>query len=175
MSEYNNCTVGSGCSYTTLSHYNSNGQLKVPVPERDQGLSGSYIVPKFGGLGYNALTHGQVGSCSGFFNITDAYGKGANNCNTKYVRSLCNGDARRPYGRNCEGTEYGSCDNPHNPHHGGLRDEVCWNGRDGKHSNCKKGGRGKCGKRGEVACSYIDLGGSAAGGRGRGRAPGPRR
>jgi len=92
MSEYNNCTAGSACSYTTLSHYNSNGQLKVPVPLRDRGLSGSYIVPQYGlGFGYNALTHGQkAGSCSGFFNITNAYGKDAKNCNTKYVQSLCN-------------------------------------------------------------------------------------
>ncbi len=92
MSEYNNSTVGAACSYATLSHYNSNGQLKVPVPDRTRGVSGAYVVPSYGlGYGYNALTHGQkMGTCSGFFNITNAYGKNANNCNTQYVRTLCN-------------------------------------------------------------------------------------
>jgi len=92
MSEYNNSTVGAACSYATLSHYNSNGQLKVPVPNRTKGGSGFYLVPSFGlGAGYNTLQHGEkTGTCSGFFNITNAYGKNANNCNTTYVRSLCN-------------------------------------------------------------------------------------
>ena len=91
MSEYNNSTVGAACSYATLNHYNSHSSMAVPVPDRTRGVSGSYVVPNYGGLGYNALTHGQkVGTCSGFFNITNAYGKNANNCNTQYVRTLCN-------------------------------------------------------------------------------------
>ena len=92
MSEYNNSTVGAACSYTTLSNYNSNGQLKVPVPRSTRTVSGMYVVPTYGlGAGYASLTHGQkTGSCSGFFNITNAYGKNANNCNTQYVRTLCN-------------------------------------------------------------------------------------
>jgi hypothetical protein len=90
--EYNNQTVGASCSYATLSRYNSNGQLAVPVPERTRGVSGAYVVPSFGlGHGYNSLTHGRkTGTCNGFFNITSAYGKNANNCNTQFVRTLCN-------------------------------------------------------------------------------------
>lgn len=92
MSEYNNSTVGAACSYATLTHYNnSNGQLRVPT-DRTRSTAGYYVVPTYGlGAGYNSLTHGQkMGSCSGFFNITNAYGKNANNCNTQYVRTLCN-------------------------------------------------------------------------------------
>ncbi len=94
MSEYNNSTVGAACSYATLSHYNNSAGLGggPPVPDRTRGVSGAYVVPSYGlGHGYNALTHGQkMGSCNGFFNITNAYGKNANNCNTQYVRTLCN-------------------------------------------------------------------------------------
>ena len=92
MAEYNNSTVGAACSYATLSQYNSNGQLNVPVPDRTRAVSGMYVVPTYGlGAGYNSLTHGnKAGSCNGFFNITSAYGRNANNCNTQYVKTLCN-------------------------------------------------------------------------------------
>jgi hypothetical protein len=91
MAEYNNSSVGSACNFATLGNYNSNGQLAVPVPHTTHGTSGAYVVPVFGaGLGYDALTHGNnVGSCSGFFNITKAYGAGAQNCNPQYQKSLC--------------------------------------------------------------------------------------
>tara|TARA_Y100000389_G_C17215478_1_gene390652 strand:+ start:310 stop:606 length:297 start_codon:yes stop_codon:yes gene_type:complete len=93
--EYNNSSVGSACSYATLAHYNNSGHMKVPVPQRTSGVSGAYVVPSYG-VGshvntYAALTHGnKTGSCNGFFNITNAYGQGANNCNTQYQRQLCN-------------------------------------------------------------------------------------
>ena len=83
----------SACNFATLSNYNSNGQLKVPAPARVRGASGAQVVPSYGlGFGYDALTHGQSSAvtCGGHFTITDAYGKGANNCNTMYVRTLCN-------------------------------------------------------------------------------------
>ena len=101
MAEYNNSSPGAACNYATLSHYNSHGTaLNVPVPAQQRGSNGLYVVPDWGlGFGYNALTHGQtVGSCSGFFNITDAYGKNASNCNTQYVKRLCNGG---PVGTDC--------------------------------------------------------------------------
>ena len=81
----------SACNFATLSNYNSNGQLKVPIPSRTRGAIGAQVVPSFGlGYGYDALTHGQAPTCSGYWNITNAYGKNANNCNTMYVRTLCN-------------------------------------------------------------------------------------
>ena len=91
MSEYNNSTVqGGACSYATLSHYNnrSSGSMSSPAVPRTT-VSGMYIVPSYGAPGYSALTHGAAPSCSGFFNITSAYGKNASNCNTQYVQKLC--------------------------------------------------------------------------------------
>lgn len=91
MAEYNNSSVSAGaCAYATLSHYNngSQGLNKVPVPRST--VSGVYVVPTYGAPGYNTLTHGNAApSCSGFFNIGNAYGKGANNCNTQFVKRLC--------------------------------------------------------------------------------------
>ena len=105
--EYNNSTVGAACGYSTLSHYNNGGPPGVPVPDYVRGVSDRYVVPEYGlGFGYNALTHGQnAGTCSGFFNITNAYGRNANNCNTRYVQTLCNGG----FVGGCKGTRWGCC------------------------------------------------------------------
>ena len=92
MSEYNNTSVGaSACAYATLSHYNNGSQGLANIPQIRGQVNGMYVVPAYGTAGYASLTHGDTApSCSGFFNITSAYGQGANNCNTQYVKKLCN-------------------------------------------------------------------------------------
>ena len=98
MSTYGNTsnTVnGPSCSYVSLANYNG-----VP-PANDRGgmgaphvpattVSGLYVVPEYGTIGYSALTHGEAPSCAGYFNIESAYGKGAANCNTQYMQRMCN-------------------------------------------------------------------------------------
>ena len=87
---------GSSCSYTNLSNYNqkSAGTLGTPaVPPTT--VSGSYVVPNYGAIGYNALSHDSTTpSCSGYFNICNAYGgcdsQGGFNCGTSFSRSACN-------------------------------------------------------------------------------------
>ena len=92
MDYSSNVTVnGPACSYSTLGNYNgsSRGTMGHPtVPATT--VSGSYIVPDYGTIGYNALTHGDVPSCVGYFNITNAYGKNAASCSTRYSQRLCN-------------------------------------------------------------------------------------
>ena len=91
MSEYNNNAVGaSACAYATLSHYNNGSQGLSHIPQIRGQVNGVYVVPNYSVPGYDALTHNAPPSCSGFFNITSAYGQGANNCNTQYVKKLCN-------------------------------------------------------------------------------------
>ena len=79
---------GSGCAYASLSHYN-NGAKSLGLPTAGQP-SGHYVVPKFGAPGYDTLQHGSdVPSCSGYFNIANAYRKNAGQCNQQYMRKLC--------------------------------------------------------------------------------------
>lgn len=79
---------GSSCSYATLSHYNNGSKgMQPPVPR--ETVSGSYVVPSYSAPGYNTLNHGATPSCSGFFNIGDAYKSNGGNCNTKFVKKLC--------------------------------------------------------------------------------------
>lgn len=81
---------GPSCSYATLSHYNNDGKggvVQLPTPKG--AVSGSYVVPHYDTIGYDALQHGPVPSCSGYFNIGTAYkGKGGD-CSQKYVHKLC--------------------------------------------------------------------------------------
>jgi len=88
-SEYTKPTVGgASCSYSNLCRYNSGVQM-APGSSKAKVVTGQYIVPAYNAIGYNALTHGGVGSCSGYFNIGSAYGKDAAQCNQAYVTSLC--------------------------------------------------------------------------------------
>ena len=89
-SEYSNTSVNSSpCAYTQLGSYlgsNSPHHLNAGPS------SGSMVVPQWGAIGYDALTHGgAAGSCNSYFNINHAYGYGAGNCHTKYTRRLCGG------------------------------------------------------------------------------------
>ena len=84
---------GQSCSYVSLSNYNgvqrnarSMGMPHVPATT----VAGRYVVPDFATIGYNALTHGDTPSCSGYFDITNAYGKGAESCNTQFMMRACN-------------------------------------------------------------------------------------
>ncbi len=95
MSEYSNQTVGSACSFATLNSYNNpnshmkNGKMnQVAAPMNSLQTSGVYIVPNYSAPGYDTLTKGGS-SCSGFLNITDAYGKNAQKCSQKYLKKIC--------------------------------------------------------------------------------------
>ena len=82
---------GNSCSYTSLSNYNSSspGTLGAPAYKAST-VVGSYVVPNYSAIGYGALTHDVAPSCSGYFNITNAYGANAANCGTTYGISPCN-------------------------------------------------------------------------------------
>jgi len=87
---------GSSCSYTNLGNYNqkSVGTLGTP-PVPPTTVKDYYVVPSYGAIGYNALNHNTVEpSCSGYFNICNAYGgcdkTGSFNCGTSFSRSACN-------------------------------------------------------------------------------------
>ena len=88
--EYNNSTVGSRpCSYSDLNRYYANDNMMVPVRNFIPGS----IVPNFGSVGYNVLTGGPgvQPSCSGYFNITNAYGaECANGLGAQYSLRPCN-------------------------------------------------------------------------------------
>lgn len=79
---------GSSCSYATLSHYNNGSQgMRPPIPRGT--ATGAYIVPAYGAPGYGTLMHGAAPSCSGFFNISNAYKSNGGKCGTQFVKKLC--------------------------------------------------------------------------------------
>ena len=86
MSGYN---TSPACTYSNLQNYNGYGaSTSPPVPAST--VRGSYIVPAYGTIGYDTLTHGSsMPSCSGYFNIQNAYGSDAGDCNTQYTQSSC--------------------------------------------------------------------------------------
>ena len=91
-SEYTQSSVSSsGCNYARLGCYY--GPRSTMPPIRRGTTSGVMIVPTYGAIGYNALTHGVPDSCGGHFNITNAYGANAGSCSTKnlYTKRLCGG------------------------------------------------------------------------------------
>jgi len=50
-------------------------------------FSPTYLVPNYPAINHNALTHGVVGNCGGYFNILDAYGQNSGSCVTNYVNN----------------------------------------------------------------------------------------
>jgi hypothetical protein len=91
MNNSNVSVNGPSCSYTNLANYNTSSKGHMGHPQvSPTTVVGTYIVPEYGAIGYNALTHGDAPTCGGYFDITSAYGKTANNCNTKYMNRLCN-------------------------------------------------------------------------------------
>ena len=103
--EHNSSHVGgNSCSYATLSHYNNGSQgMNPPLPK--QNVSGSYIVPVYGTIGYDALTFPDSPcSCSGYPGIETAYGPNALKCNTKYAHMPCNSGHGSGHGHGGSGT-----------------------------------------------------------------------
>jgi hypothetical protein len=155
-SEYSNTSVNSSpCAYTQLGSYlGSNSPHHAPV-------SGTYLTPQWGAIGYDALTHGgAAGSCNSYFNINHAYGNGSGNCHTKYTRRLCGGcDEPGPIGGGshwvCEKSGKG-CTEVHN---GSLAPEGhLYNSKHGCEKGCKQGGGGG-GKGMEWVCDNSKIGG----------------
>jgi len=52
-------------------------------------VTGKYIVPRYDAISYDALTHGANSGCGGYFNVMQAYGDNAGNCNQRYLSKLC--------------------------------------------------------------------------------------
>ena len=92
MSENSNVSVnGPVGSYANLSNYNGYTKRGLNHPQvAPTTTRGYYVVPDYSSIGYNALTHGELPSGAGYYTIDGAYGKGANNCSTKYMQRLCN-------------------------------------------------------------------------------------
>lgn len=96
--EYNAVATSAPCAHATLSTYNmtnknnaTNGMMgSAPMNPQSANVSGFYLVPNYQAPGYDTLTHGGKGSCSGFFNITNAYGANADKCSTQFLRKICN-------------------------------------------------------------------------------------
>lgn len=89
-SEYSGAMVkGAGCDYNHLGNYLGSNNMMAPATAGQ--ISGVYIVPQYGAIGYDALTHGDSNNCGSHFTITDAYGAGAGMCNTSYTTRLCGG------------------------------------------------------------------------------------
>lgn len=85
----------SGCSYVSLSNYNGPKNMS----KNFYGSSGvpstaKVVIPEYGTYGYTTLTHGlpeqQGGSCGNYFDLTRAYGRGAENCSTASMQRMCN-------------------------------------------------------------------------------------
>lgn len=90
MNNSNVSVNGPSCSYATLDSYNGSRKGALGHPQvSPTTVVGTYIVPQYDAIGYNALVKGGP-SCAGYPNIKQAYGDNANNCNTKYMSRLCN-------------------------------------------------------------------------------------
>ena len=81
-----NTSCISGCSYAKLGCYNGMNGTMAPL----KNPMGTQIIPSYGNIGYDSLTHGGNGNCSSYFNINDAYGgASAADGKTKYVQRPC--------------------------------------------------------------------------------------
>ncbi len=85
-SDYVNQSGSAGCNYTKLQSYNTPYQMGVPF--QGKVVTGRMIVPTWNAVGYDSLTS-QVSNCSGYNDISSAYGADAGNCQTTYTTSLC--------------------------------------------------------------------------------------
>lgn len=83
------------CAYNTLDNYNSaqsssqmrDSGIHPPVPAGTPSMK-VQVVPQYGMIGYEALTHDGRCDCGGHFTITNAYPAYGNNC-TKFTQRLC--------------------------------------------------------------------------------------
>ena len=83
----NGCNKSTSSSFKSLQNYNANSMMAAPLANQTSGV---YLTPVYGGLSYDALTHGQPQGY-GYFDITNAYGAGADNCQQTYTQRLCGG------------------------------------------------------------------------------------
>ena len=119
---YNKSNVSAAASsgsYSNLRTYNSTCGLNfdgnsIPAPAISSIRSGYYMVPKYGGITYDALTSrdGRCTNGSGYFGIETAYGENSGApCNQAYIQSGCGNP--EPLGDNywrCDGEDgSGSC------------------------------------------------------------------
>ena len=81
----NSVNVSNACNYASLASYNADSGLNMPKPKS----SGTFVVPSFGGMSHDALSHGS--SCNGYASINNAYGNP--NKGTEYIRYPCGGSA----------------------------------------------------------------------------------
>lgn len=84
--DYNNTAGEASCNYGTLAQYTDSYSMNVPFQGKQ--ISGQYIVPTWSPISYTSLTS-PVPNCSGYYNINNAYGKNAGNCNTTYSTTSC--------------------------------------------------------------------------------------
>lgn len=98
--EFTGYTPSSVCgTYSTLATYTSSyspsssnlSALGVPVAATQTLANNNILLPVYGSMGYNSLTHGGKGSCGVYFNRTAAYpGMDAQgNCKTSYMARVC--------------------------------------------------------------------------------------
>ena len=71
-------------SYSTLACYLGKKPTMAPI---GAGSQTGYIVPSYGNIGYDSLTHGDKATGCGYFKIKDAYNRDP----TKYVTRACGG------------------------------------------------------------------------------------
>lgn len=83
------------CQYNTLSEMNSSQSaskmrasgIQAPVPAGTPSMA-LQVIPVYGGIGYEALTHDGRINYGGYFSIGSAYPNFKNNC-TKFTKRLC--------------------------------------------------------------------------------------
>lgn len=85
-SEYNNYASGAATSYATLGSYNA--PFSMGVAPQGKVITGAYIVPQWGAIGYNSL-QGKVPTGTGYGTISTAYGDAGGRCNTTFTTSVC--------------------------------------------------------------------------------------
>ena len=89
-SVYNDNATRSLNQYASLGTYNGHmtGMMGRPVVPATS-VSGVYIVPDYSSIGYSTLSHGMQPSYRKYFTMAGAYGAGAGQCNTQYVKRMC--------------------------------------------------------------------------------------
>lgn len=81
--EYSRPAVGAnGCAYARLDNYNQNYfGVNSSAPALSQVRSNEIVVvPSYGGFGYQTLTLNRSPSCSGYYNVSNAYPSYPNMC-----------------------------------------------------------------------------------------------
>lgn len=135
------------CKYNNLGSYNDNSI-------RPNVNTGYYVVPSWGSIGYNALTHDNQGSCGGYFNIQSAYGYGSSNCNSPYTNMLCGSCVGKGLGWKCDQSSKQCIQNGH------LGTRGTFGNKNECEQNCKQSNYWGCVPSklvgGKPSCKSID-------------------